>query len=159
MPWQPNTNRQLPNPHAKIFTPDILKQAMLQTIATINKLTDDENITEVRLNCQRFSMSCANTLSLQPSLMNFCVTDGESVVATRYISSRKEEAASLVRCSHLACAISITQIRQWYSSGTEFSEYAKGGHYKMSKADKRENIIMVKSSLHIHVRHVTKTTW
>ena len=33
---------------------------------------------------------------LQPSLMNFCVTDGESVVATRYISSRKDAAASLV---------------------------------------------------------------
>jgi len=32
---------------------------------------------------------------------------------------------------------------QWYSSGTTFSEYAKGGHYKMTKADKRENIIMV----------------
>jgi hypothetical protein len=32
---------------------------------------------------------------------------------------------------------------QWFSSGTTFSEYAKGGHYKMIKADKRENIIMV----------------
>ena len=29
--------------------------------------------------------------------MNFCVTDGESVVATRYISSRHDEAASLVK--------------------------------------------------------------
>ena len=28
--------------------------------------------------------------------MNFCVTDGESVIATRYISSRRDEAASLV---------------------------------------------------------------
>lgn len=34
--------------------------------------------------------------SLQPSLMNFCVTDGESVVVTRYISSKMDEAASLV---------------------------------------------------------------
>ena len=32
---------------------------------------------------------------------------------------------------------------QWFSSGTTFSEYADGGHYKMSKMDKRENIIMV----------------
>lgn len=60
--------------------------------------------------------------------MNFCVTDGESVVATRYISSREDEAASL-----------------WFSSGTTFSEYMKGGHYKMTKADKRENIIMIAS--------------
>lgn len=32
---------------------------------------------------------------------------------------------------------------QWFSSGTAFSEDAEGGHYKMSKADKRENIILV----------------
>ena len=31
--------------------------------------------------------------------MNFCVTDGENIVVTRYISSRVDEAASLVRCS------------------------------------------------------------
>ena len=37
-------------------------------------------------------------IPLQPSLMNFCVTDGESIVVTRYISSRVDEAASLV-CS------------------------------------------------------------
>jgi glutamine amidotransferase len=36
-----------------------------------------------------------------------------------------------------------TKPAQWFSSGTTFSEYAKGGHYKMNKADKRENIIMV----------------
>lgn len=60
--------------------------------------------------------------------MNFCVTDGVSVVATRYVSSRRDEAASL-----------------WFSSGTSFSEYAEGGHYKMSKTDKRENIIMIAS--------------
>lgn len=41
--------------------------------------------------------------------MNFCVTDGESVVVTRYISSKKDEAASLVshgsilRCLYLIC--------------------------------------------------------
>lgn len=41
-------------------------------------------------------------LVLQPSLMNFGVTDGESVVVTRYISSRKDAAASLVRMTILA---------------------------------------------------------
>lgn len=34
---------------------------------------------------------------VKPSLMNFCVTDGETVVVTRYISSKTDEAASLVR--------------------------------------------------------------
>ncbi|KAL4070902.1 N-terminal nucleophile aminohydrolase [Scleroderma citrinum] len=102
---------KLPDPHAKTFTVKVLQQAMLDTIATLNNYAEEASITEEL-----------------PSLMNFCVTDGESVVATRYISSRQDEAASL-----------------WFSSGTTFSEYMKGGHYKMTKADKRENIIMIAS--------------
>ncbi|KAI8990510.1 N-terminal nucleophile aminohydrolase [Trametes punicea] len=100
---------KLPDPKAKRFTPALLQKAMLDTIAHINQLLEERDITE-------------------PSLMNFCITDGETVVATRYISSRTEEAASL-----------------WFSSGSTFSEYAPGGHYKMSKTDKRENIIMIAS--------------
>ncbi|KAF9787175.1 N-terminal nucleophile aminohydrolase [Thelephora terrestris] len=100
---------KLPDPNAKSFTFHILKDAMLATIATINQFHQDAGI-------------------MEPSLLNFCVTDGESVVATRYISSRKDEAASL-----------------WFSSGTSFSEYAPGGHYKMFKEDKRENVIMIAS--------------
>ncbi|CDO71630.1 hypothetical protein BN946_scf184911.g100 [Trametes cinnabarina] len=100
---------KLPDPKARSFTPAVLQKAMLDTIAHINALLEEHDITE-------------------PSLMNFCVTDGETVVATRYISSRTEEAASL-----------------WFSSGSTFSEYAPGGHYKMSKTDKRENIIMIAS--------------
>ena len=34
---------------------------------------------------------------------------------------------------------------QYFSTGTTFSEYAPGGHYKMSKCDKRERIIMIAS--------------
>ncbi|CAE6449711.1 unnamed protein product [Rhizoctonia solani] len=64
----------------------------------------------------------------EPSLMNFCITDGKSVVATRYVSSRTDEAASL-----------------WFSSGTTFHEYAPGGHYRMTKSDKRENIFLIAS--------------
>ncbi|TRM60197.1 nucleophile aminohydrolase [Schizophyllum amplum] len=100
---------KLPNPNAYTFKTQELRQAMTDTIAHINKLTEEAGSTE-------------------PSLMNFCVTDGQSVIATRYISSRTDEAASL-----------------WFSSGTTFSEYAEGGHYKMSKEDKRENIIMIAS--------------
>jgi len=50
---------------------------MLDTIASLNKYAEDVGVTE-------------------PSLMNFCVTDGSNIVVTRYISSRKDEAASLV---------------------------------------------------------------
>ncbi|KAF6766181.1 glucosamine 6-phosphate synthetase [Ephemerocybe angulata] len=97
---------KLPDSTAKSFTPLVLRKAMEATIAQLNVYRKQYNITE-------------------PSLLNFCVTDGESVVVTRYISSREDEAASL-----------------WFSSGTEFSEYGDGGHYKMTKSDKRENIIM-----------------
>ncbi|KAJ6519774.1 N-terminal nucleophile aminohydrolase [Mycena sanguinolenta] len=100
---------KLPDPDARTFTPDILRRAMVDTIASLNDFAEAAGITE-------------------PSLMNFCVTDGDTVIATRYISSDKDEAASL-----------------WFSSGTTFSEDAEGGHYRMSKADKRENIIMVAS--------------
>ncbi|KAF5313074.1 hypothetical protein D9619_003533 [Psilocybe cf. subviscida] len=100
---------KLPDCNARSFTSSTLRKAMEQTIASLNGYAEEFNITE-------------------PSLMNFCVTDGESVVVTRYISSKEDEAASL-----------------WFSSGTEFSEYAQGGHYKMSKSDKRENIIMIAS--------------
>ncbi|KAJ3551045.1 hypothetical protein NMY22_g46 [Coprinellus aureogranulatus] len=100
---------KLPDPAAKSFTPGVLRKAMESTIAQLNVYRKQYGITE-------------------PSLLNFCVTDGESVVVTRYISSRDDEAASL-----------------WFSSGTEFSEYAEGGHYKMTKSDKRENIIMIAS--------------
>jgi predicted glutamine amidotransferase len=80
--------------------------------------------------------------------MNFCITDGISVVATRYVSSKSEEAASLVSSSATGKPASnqlIFSISQWFSSGTTFSEYAPGGHYRMTKSDKRENIIMVAS--------------
>jgi glutamine amidotransferase len=100
---------KLPDPNAKSFAPGVLQKAMTDTISTLNSYAEEFDITE-------------------PSLMNFCVTDGKTIVATRYISSKKDEAASL-----------------WFSSGTEFYEYAEGGHYRMTKCDKRENIILIAS--------------
>ena len=118
---------------------------MVKTIATLNDYAEEFDITEVR-NAYLFNILLPLNLSCwQPSLMNFCVTDGETVVVTRYISSKKDEAASLVRLCQVGSFLFLTTglFSQWFSSGTEFSEYAEGGHYKMSKADKRENIIMV----------------
>lgn len=115
---------------------------MLDTIAHINILTEEAGITEVSV---RIAQVLPNIHAMvQPSLLNFCVTDGESVIATRYISSRQDEAASLVRVHILSpgCS-SLILVMQWFSSGTTFSEYAEGGHYRMSKLDKRENIVMV----------------
>ncbi|WRT67102.1 uncharacterized protein IL334_004068 [Kwoniella shivajii] len=100
---------KLKDPHARLFTHVELRDAMKETIQFINKLSKEAGITG-------------------PSLMNFVVTDGETVVATRYISSRTSEASSL-----------------FFSSGTSFDEYQEGGLYRMTKADKRENIIMIAS--------------
>lgn len=49
---------------------------MLATIAKLNTFTKEAGCKE-------------------PSLLNFAVTDGHSVIATRYISSKTDEAASL----------------------------------------------------------------
>jgi predicted glutamine amidotransferase len=100
---------KLPDRHASDFPHSVLQKAMLDTIKSLNEMAAKAGVKE-------------------PSLMNFCVTDGRSVVATRYVSSKHDEAASL-----------------YFSSGTTFSEYESGGHYRMSKMDKREDIIMIAS--------------
>lgn len=63
-----------------------------------------------------------------PSLLNFAVTDGRDVVCTRYVSSRTDEAASL-----------------FFSSGTDFHQYKAGGHYRMERRDKGQDIVLVSS--------------
>ncbi|WWD15866.1 hypothetical protein CI109_100290 [Kwoniella shandongensis] len=100
---------KLKDPHARSFTHVELRNAMSETISSLNKLFKEAGMTG-------------------PSLLNFAVTDGETVIVTRYISSRTSEAASL-----------------FFSSGTSFDEYQGGGLYRMTKADKRENIIMIAS--------------
>ncbi|KAG9022538.1 hypothetical protein FS837_006301, partial [Tulasnella sp. UAMH 9824] len=120
----------LTDPHAESFTQHELRDAMLKTISTLNKWAREANITE-------------------PSLLNFCVTDGHTVVATRYISSKQDEAASLVGSFLILPGPRMSQVlqlfAQYFSSGTTFDEYAPGGHYRMSKRDKRENIILIAS--------------
>ncbi|RIB15389.1 nucleophile aminohydrolase [Gigaspora rosea] len=99
---------QLEDPINGQFDHEMLKIAMLKTIDQLNNWAEEAGIHE-------------------SSLLNFAVTDGHSVICTRYINSRTEEAASL-----------------YFSSGTRFTEY-KPGHYKMTKADKREDIVLVAS--------------
>lgn len=61
---------------ANSFSYKVLQQAVLDSIASINKWSEEAGITV-------------------PSLLNFCVTDGRSIIATRYITSATDEAASL----------------------------------------------------------------
>lgn len=68
---------KLPDCHATHFSTQTLRRAMEATITSLNEFAREADVTE-------------------PSLLNFVVTDGETVVATRYISSKVHEAASLV---------------------------------------------------------------
>lgn len=63
----------------------------------------------------------------EPSLMNFAVTDGESVVVSRYITSRTDEAASL-----------------HFSTGSRFFEY-EPGHFKVERLNRSLDVIFVAS--------------
>ena len=94
-----------------------LREAMLGTISRINALiaslqpADTERKIDAR------------------SLLNFAVTDGHSVICTRYVSSRTDEAASL-----------------YFSSGTSWREKRKGsGDYRMERRDKGADIVLVAS--------------
>lgn len=62
-----------------------------------------------------------------PSMMNFAVTDGVTVVCSRYISSRHLEAASL-----------------YYSSGNRF-EKCNSSHYRMVKDNRRQDMVVIAS--------------
>lgn len=104
------------------FGHTVLRKAMLKTIERINGFIadiPDHLKTEEDLR----------------SLLNFAVTDGHSVVCTRYVSSRTDEAASL-----------------FFSSGTSWKQQkpsgagnAEKGDYKMERRDKGADIVLVAS--------------
>ncbi|QIW94845.1 hypothetical protein AMS68_000363 [Peltaster fructicola] len=109
------------------FGHTILRKAMLKTIERING----------------FIASLGDSVKRQSdtrSLLNFAVTDGKSVVCTRYVSSRTDEAASL-----------------FFSSGTSWTEQGGTEHdrtgrpkigkgeYKMERRDRGADIVLVAS--------------
>lgn len=91
------------------FGHTVLREAMLKTIARLNEFLDDAGVRE-------------------PSLLNFGLSDGHSVVCTRYVSSKTDEAASL-----------------YFSSGTRFHDYKTPGFYRMERLDKGQDLVMVAS--------------
>jgi glutamine amidotransferase len=98
------------------FGPDVLRTAMLKTIRQINDFIS--NIPESILQDDDVDTR---------SLLNFAVTDGHSVICTRYVSSRTDEAASL-----------------YYSSGTSWDDKKKG-NFQMGRRDKGADIVLVAS--------------
>lgn len=103
------------------FGHTVLRKAILRTIERINTLIA-EIPEDLRTEDSR-------------SLLNFAVTDGHSVVCTRYVSSCTDEAASL-----------------FFSSGTSWKEQNQSKacqdgekDYKMERRDKGSDIVLVAS--------------
>lgn len=102
------------------FGPTVLRKAVEETIAQINELTD--SIPQSVLQNEDVDTR---------SLLNFAVTDGHSTICTRYISSAKDEAASL-----------------YYSSGTQWvtrTSDPNDRQYQMERKDKGADIVLVAS--------------
>ncbi|AEO62608.1 6e85b567-1775-4700-95a0-663aeaf70b10 [Thermothielavioides terrestris] len=102
------------------FGPTVLRKAMLKTIALINELID--NIPESVIHAENVDTR---------SLLNFAVTDGHSIICTRYVGSSSDEAASL-----------------YYSSGTLWETRAPtpdSQHYLMERSDKGADVVLVAS--------------
>lgn len=109
------------------FGAKLLRQTMKKTIATINRL--------IRTNAPTYSAT--NPTLETRSLLNFAVTDGHSVIVTRYVSSKTDAAASL-----------------YYSSGTDWvASPSDPGHFRMERADKASDVILVASEPLTFERH------
>lgn len=96
----------------------VLRETMLETIRRINELVASVPPEELGNEDRR-------------SLLNFAVTDGHSVVCTRYVNSKVDAPASL-----------------FWSSGTSWTEVQGSGSvkdYKMERKDKGSNIVIVAS--------------
>ena len=96
------------------FEHTLLRTAMLATIRRINdfiKAIPGDKAMEIDVR----------------SLLNFAVTDGNSVICTRYVGSKTDEAASL-----------------YFSSGTSWKQEADGV-FKMERRDKGADIVLVAS--------------
>ena len=106
------------------FGHTVLRKAMLKTIERINELTKSLP-EEVR--------GTGDTRSL----LNFAVTDGKSVICTRYVSSKPDEAASLFFSSGTSWRVQ--------SSAQSGTPKAGKGEYKMERRDKGADIVLVAS--------------
>ncbi|KIV87909.1 hypothetical protein PV11_03425 [Exophiala sideris] len=106
------------------FDTKTLRRAMKKTIAKINAFVKavpaEHHLADVETR----------------SLLNFAVTDGHSVIVTRYVSSKTDAAASL-----------------YYSSGTAWVEGKTKGQFRMERRDKASDVVLVASEPLTFERH------
>ncbi|KAF9091837.1 hypothetical protein BGX23_004827 [Mortierella sp. AD031] len=115
---------QLKTPlQAEPFCHQELKEAVFKTIAKLNAWIKDAANATAPTTPGRLGIASDDG----PSMMNFAVTDGVSVICSRYISSSHLEAASL-----------------YYSSGTRF-ERCHSSHYRMIKDNRRQDMVVIAS--------------
>ncbi|KAK9448208.1 nucleophile aminohydrolase [Limtongia smithiae] len=108
------------------FPHTILREAMEITIRLIKDWTREA--VEAHAVASKQASADSDDINLnEPSLLNFAVTDGHSVVVTRYITSRTEEAASL-----------------HFSTGSRFTAY-KPRQYTMERRDRQQDVVLVAS--------------
>ena len=107
------------------FGHSVLRKALLKTIQRINGFIKD--VVKEKGMCNDDSRS----------LLNFAVTDGESVVCTRYVSSKTDEAASLFFSSGTS----------WKESRSDSAPPPESGErdYVMERRDKGSDIVLVAS--------------
>lgn len=102
------------------FDPEVLRKAMLKTIDIINELIDgipEKIVYEENVDTR--------------SLLNFCVSDGHSIICTRYINSSTDQGASL-----------------YYSTGTDWESREQFGddeNYNMERRDRGADVVLVAS--------------
>ncbi|KAL6709217.1 glutamine amidotransferase subunit [Coniothyrium glycines] len=122
-------NPAKPPPGTVGFGHAVLRKAILATITRINGFIRDVVGKE----------GMGNEDSR--SLLNFAVTDGESVVCTRYVSSKTDEAASLFFSS----GTSWKELHSIGSPATSEKEEDADRHYVMERRDKGSDIVLVAS--------------
>ncbi|KAK5118943.1 hypothetical protein LTR62_000154 [Meristemomyces frigidus] len=115
------------------FGHTVLRKAMLRTIERINGY-------------RRALPEAVRQSSDTRSLLNFAVADGKTVVCTRYVSSKTDEAASLFFSSGTSWREQSASTTILGGSSSSSSKRQAGkGEYKMERRDKGADIVLVAS--------------
>lgn len=115
------------------FDPKLLRKAMKSTVAKINAFVESATANTTH---QTNGHSPPPSAMETRSLLNFALTDGHSVLVTRYVSSPTDAAASL-----------------YYSSGTAWVQGPLPGQFRMERRDKASDVVLVASEPLTFERH------
>ncbi|KAF9199189.1 hypothetical protein BGZ49_010721, partial [Haplosporangium sp. Z 27] len=112
---------------AEPFSHSELQEAMLKTIQKLNSWCREARSANKSNDNNNHDDRADETIA-EASTLNFAVSDGDSIVCTRYVNSRTLEPVGL-----------------YFSSGTKF-ECDGPGHYRMVKGSaRREDIVVIAS--------------